>query len=98
MRKNKKKKGNTEIEDVEENFEDLQDKVEFGERVDAPPSIKLSKFTPSNHPGSKKMLLHKTLNNSVTKKKSKSMAQKQAIEKERQKAVELYRQLKASKG
>ena len=93
-RKNKKK-GISE-EENEENFESLKDEVQFGERVDAPPIIKLSKFTPSNKPGSKKLLLHKTLNPTV-KKKTKSMAQKHALELERQKAVNLYRQLKANK-
>ena len=101
MRKNKKKVKIAEKN--EENFGNLRDDVQFGERVDAPPSIRLSKFTPSNKPGSKNnLLLHQTLNNTVTKAKTKtkkkSMAQQVALEKERKKAVELYRQLKASKG
>merc|ERR1719384_723034 len=79
-----KRKGKP-LEDVDENFESLRDDVEFGERVDAPPSIKLSKFTPSSKPGAKNLLLHKTLNGNV-KKKTKSLAQKHSLEKERQKA------------
>ena len=90
-----KRKGKP-LEDVDDNFESLRDDVEFGERVDAPPSIKLGKFTPSSKPGAKNLLLHKTLNGNV-KKKTKSLAQKHSLEKERQKAVELYRQLKAKK-
>merc|ERR1712098_36750 len=92
-----KKSGKTE-EDFDENFESFKDEVKFGERVDAPPTIKLSKFTPSSKPGAKKLLLHKTLNQgSKIKKNTKSMAKKHAMEMERQKAVELYRQLKANK-
>ena len=94
LRRNKKK-GN---EGADENFESLRDEVQFGERVDAPPTIKLPKFTPSSKPGAKNLLLHKTLNKNVQKKNSTmSMAKKHSLEMQRQKAVELYRQMKANK-
>merc|ERR1719468_614156 len=96
LRRNKKK-GPSE-EEADENFESLRDDVQFGERVDAPPSIKLPKFTPSSKPGAKNLLLHKTLNKNVQKKNSTmSMAKKHSLEMQRQKAVELYRQIKANK-
>ena len=97
LRKMKKKGKSIEEQDENFDFENFRDDVQFGERVDAPPSIKLSKFTPSSKPGAKNLLLHKTLNKGVKKKPKKSLAQKHALEKERQKAVELYRQLKANK-
>jgi hypothetical protein len=76
----------------------LRDDVQFGERVDAPPTIKLPKFTPSSKPGAKNLLLHKTFNKNVQKKNSTmSMAKKHSLEGQRQKAVELYRQMKAQK-
>merc|ERR550534_1796366 len=94
LRRNKKK-SNAE-EGADENFESLRDDVQFGERVDAPPTIKLPKFTPSSKPGAKNLLLHKTLNKNVQKKNSTmSMAKKHSLEMQRQKAVELYRQMKA---
>ena len=97
LRRNKKK-GNAEEEGADENFESLRDEVQFGERVDAPPTIKLPKFTPSSKPGAKNLLLHKTLNKNVQKKNSTmSMAKKHSLEMQRQKAVELYRQMKANK-
>ena len=97
LRRNKKK-GNAEEEGADENFESLRDEVQFGERVDAPPTIKLPKFTPSSKPGAKNLLLHKTLNKNIQKKNSTmSMAKKHSLEMERQKAVELYRQMKANK-
>ena len=94
LRRNKKKGSE---EDFDENFESLRDDVEFGERVDAPPTIKLPKFTPTSKPGAKNLLLHKTLNKNLQKKKTMSMARKHTLEIERQKAVELYRELKANK-
>ena len=97
LRRNKKK-GNAEEEGADENFESLRDDVQFGERVDAPPTIKLPKFTPSSKPGAKNLLLHKTLNKNIQKKNSTmSMAKKHSLEMQRQKAVELYRQMKANK-
>merc|ERR1719232_216731 len=95
LRRNKKK-GSSKEDEADENFDSLRDDVQFGERVDAPPTIKLPKYTPSSKPGAKNLLLHKTLNKNVQKKNSTmSMAKKHSLEMQRQKAVELYRQMKA---
>merc|ERR1719242_961362 len=94
LRKNKKKgKGDSANND----FENLQDTVKFGERVDAPPTIALKKFPKvSSKAGSKSLLLNKTLNGGAgVVKKKKSMAQKVALERDRLKIVQQYRQLKA---
>ena len=96
LRKNKKKgKGDSANND----FENLQDTVKFGERVDAPPTIALKKFPKvSSKAGSKSLLLNKTLNGGAgVVKKKKSMAQKVALERDRLKIVQQYRQLKAQK-
>merc|ERR1712227_255781 len=58
LRKMKKKGKSIEEQDENIDFEKFRDDVQFGERVDAPPSIKLSKFTPSSKPGAKNLLLH----------------------------------------
>ena len=44
LRKMKKKGKSIEEQDENFDFENFRDDVQFGERVDAPPSIKLSKF------------------------------------------------------
>ena len=97
IRKNKKK---GKVDSPDRDFEELQDTVQFGERVDAPPSISLKKFPKSSSKaGSRSLLLNqnKTGDGGVVKKKKKSMAQKVALERDRLKVVEQYRQLKAQK-
>ena len=96
LRKNKKKG----IIDADKDFENLQDNIQFGERVDAPPTISLNKFPKaSTNAGSKALILNRTLKNGggIAKKKTQSMAQKVASERERLKVVAQYRQLKGQK-
>jgi len=91
-RKNKNKRNNEEFKD----FSDYQDKVNFGETVDAPPTIKNLK-SEARRPGTKDLLLNKMVGGVKKKKVKESLAKKVIMEKERQHAVELYRTLKAQK-
>ena len=85
---------------ADKDFENLQDNIQFGERVDAPPTIALKKFPKTSaNAGSKALILNRTLKNGggIVKKKTQSMAQKVASERERLKVVAQYRQLKGQK-
>merc|ERR1719220_2045964 len=96
LRKNKKKENVL----ADKDFENLQDNIQFGERVDAPPTIALKKFPKTTtNAGSKALILNRTLKNGggIVKKKTQSMAQKVASERERLKVVAQYRQLKGQK-
>eukprot|EP00092_Neocalanus_flemingeri_P041802 GFUD01045530.1.p1 GENE.GFUD01045530.1~~GFUD01045530.1.p1 ORF type:complete len:296 (-),score=105.52 GFUD01045530.1:5-892(-) len=95
-RKNKGKKSDESLD-----FNDFQDNVEFGETVDAPPTLQFKKFmkNASSKPGAKEgkseLLLKKGVNG--VKKAKLSMAQKVTVEKNRQHVVEMYRQIKSQK-
>merc|ERR1719268_521990 len=94
----KRRRKNKNKTDENVDFNDFKDHISFGERVDAPPTLKLKKFTktPSSKPaseGKSDLLLKKNLKHGVKKAKL-SMAQKVAVEKDRQHVVELYRQIK----
>lgn len=83
-------------------FNHLQDNVEFGETVHAPPSLNFKNFkkNSSSKPAAegKGDLILNNKKGGVSKKKVKlSMAQKVLTEKNRQHVVELYRQMKAEK-
>merc|ERR1711925_61929 len=91
-RKNKNRKSDQALD-----FNDFQDNVTFGETVDAPPTLKFKKFVKnaSSKPaaeGKAELLLNKGVNG--VKKAKLSMAQKVAVEKNRQHVVEMYRQKK----
>merc|ERR1719481_416333 len=102
QRKNKKKKQNNDVD-----FEDFQDNVTFGERVDAPPTLKFKNFekNSSSKPaaeGKSELLLHKVSSEGKAGKTGKvkkaklSMAQKVLCERERLNVVEQYRLKKAA--
>merc|ERR1719220_1532959 len=60
LRKNKKKENVL----ADKDFENLQDTIQFGERVDAPPTIALKKFPKTTtNAGSKALILNRTLKN-----------------------------------
>lgn len=95
----RKNKGNKKSEESLD-FNDFQDNVSFGERVDAPPTLKLKNWVKnsSSKPaadGKSELLLKKGVNG--VKKTKLSMAQKVSVEKNRQHVVEMYRQIKAQK-
>jgi len=92
MRKNKNRKKNEDVLD----FSDYQDNVGFGETVHEPPTLK-ELNTETRKPGQKDLLLKKNLEGVKKKKVKDSLAKKVIMEKERKKAVELYRALKAQK-
>merc|ERR1719430_647864 len=96
-RKNKKNKSSSDDLD----FNDFQDNVEFGDRVDAPPTLKFKNFekNSSTRPagaGKADLLLNKVSETGGGKiKKAKlSMAQKVRVERDRQSVVAQYRQMK----
>jgi len=100
-REKERRRKNKNKTDENVDFNDFKDHISFGERVDAPPTLKFKKFTktPSSKPaseGKSDLLLKKNLKHGVKKAKL-SMAQKVAVEKDRQHVVELYRQIKAKK-
>merc|ERR1719510_2340485 len=92
MRKNKNRKKDEDVLD----FSDYQDNVGFGETVHEPPTLK-ELNTETRKPGQKDLLLKKNLEGVKKKKVKDSLAKKVIMEKERKKAVELYRALKAQK-
>ncbi|KAJ3353422.1 hypothetical protein GGF32_003092 [Allomyces javanicus] len=74
-------------------FDDLQDKVKFGEVVQAPPTLKVSKKM-------EKRKLDATLKSTVAEnavRKGKSAAEKRQMEVERERMVQLYRDMKAKR-
>merc|ERR1711994_155599 len=77
-------------------FDDYQDNVGFGETVHEPPTLK-ELNTETRKPGQKDLLLKKNLEGVKKKKVKDSLAKKVIMEKERKKAIELYRALKAQK-
>merc|ERR1712080_87503 len=99
QRKNKKKKSNTDMD-----FNDLRDDVAFGDRVDAPPTLKFKNFEKNSaskpaSEGKAELLLRQAANGGTegkVKKAKLSLAQKVRVERDRQSVVEQYRQRKAA--
>merc|ERR1719510_2051589 len=89
IEKKKKEKLLKKDEDVLD-FSDYQDNVGFGETVHEPPTLK-ELNTETRKPGQKDLLLKKNLEGVKKKKVKDSLAKKVIMEKERKKAVELYR-------
>jgi len=94
-----KKKGGKLSEDLD--FDSFKDSVKFGEIVHEPPTIDFkSKKLDERKPGKSDLLLKQKMSGGVQKKKKKdkpSMAKKVIMEKERLRAVEAYRALKAER-